>query len=44
MWIDAETEEAATAVAQAACEKLLANPVMEDYSIVLKEIEKEIAQ
>ena len=44
MWIDAETEEAATAVAQAACEKLLANPVMEDYSIVLEKIEEEIAQ
>ncbi len=43
MWIDAETEAAAQAVAQAACEKLLANPVMEDFSIVLEQVEPEAA-
>ena len=43
MWIDAETEEEAAAVARAACEKLLANPVMEDYSIFLEKVEKEMA-
>ena len=43
MWIEAETEEAAEAVAQAACEKLLANPVMEDFSIVLEQVEQEAA-
>ena len=43
MWIAEETEEAAAAVAQAACEKLLANPVMEDYSIVLEQVEPETA-
>ncbi len=43
MWIDEETEEAAVAVARAACEKLLANPVMEDYSMVLEQVEQEAA-
>ena len=43
MWIDEQTEEAAAAVARAACEKLLANPVMEDYSMVLEKVEKESA-
>ncbi len=33
----------AGAVARAACEKLLANPVMEDYSIVLEQVEQEAA-
>jgi len=43
MWIDEATEEAAEHAARAACENLLANPVMEDYSIVLEKIEKEPA-
>ena len=43
LWIDEATEEAAEHAARAACEKLLANPVMEDYSIVLEKIEKEPA-
>ena len=44
MWIDEQTEEEAAAVARAACEKLLANPVMEDYSIFLEKIEEELAE
>jgi len=36
--VDASDEEQARAIADEACGKLLANPVMEDYSIALKEI------
>ena len=43
MWVDAETEEAAMTAVRAACEKLLANPVMEDYSIRLEKVESEAA-
>lgn len=43
VWIDEATEEAAEHMAHAACEKLLANPVMEDYSIVLERVEKQEA-
>jgi len=43
VWIDEETEEAAEKVAHAACDKLLANPVMEDYSIFLEKVEEETA-
>jgi phosphoribosylformylglycinamidine synthase PurS subunit len=43
LWIDEATEEAAARVARAACEKLLANPVMEDYAIDLEQIEQEPA-
>ncbi len=39
LWIEAESEEAARAVAQEACEKLLANPVMEDFAITLTRAE-----
>ena len=35
MWIDEDTEEQARAVAEEACQKLLANPVMEDFVIEL---------
>ncbi len=34
--IDAHTVEEAEVVARQACEKLLANPVMEDFSIVIE--------
>ena len=44
MWIDETTAEAAEAVARAACEKLLANPVMEDFAIVLETVEEELAE
>ncbi len=43
IWIDEATEEAAEHTARAACENLLANSVMEDYSIILEKIEKEPA-
>ena len=43
LWIDEVTEEAAERAARAACEKLLANPVMEDFSIVLETVEAEPA-
>ena len=41
MWIEADTEAAAHDVAAAACRQLLANPVMEDYSIQLDRIAAE---
>ncbi|MEM6647398.1 MAG: phosphoribosylformylglycinamidine synthase subunit PurS [Bacteroidota bacterium] len=33
MLIEADSAEAAKAVAEQACDKLLANPVMEDYAV-----------
>ncbi len=41
MWIEAASEEAAARLAREACEKLLANTVMEDYAIALEPLEKE---
>lgn len=38
MWIDERTQEDAERTAQAACERLLANPVMEDFEIFVKKI------
>jgi len=38
LWIDADTEADAHAVATEACEKLLANPVTENFEIVLTEV------
>ena len=35
LWIDAPSTEAANAAARATCEKLLANPVMEDFEVVV---------
>ncbi len=35
LWIDVPSAEAARAVARAACEKLLANPVMEDFEVAV---------
>ncbi len=43
LWIDAATEEAAEALARAACEKLLANAVMEDYTVTLEAVAEEDA-
>ncbi len=43
MWIDEEDEGVADRIAQEACKRLLANPVMEDYSIILEKVEKEMA-
>ena len=36
VWIDAETEEEARRIATEACEKLLANPVTENFDIQLE--------
>ena len=33
LWIDEPTEESAERAVRAACERLLANPVMEDFEI-----------
>lgn len=43
LWIDAGSEEAAERVARAACEKLLANPVMEDFTINVEIAQPETA-
>jgi len=41
VWIDEETEAAARQVAEEACEKLLANPVTENYEIELSAVSDE---
>ncbi len=38
LWIEADSREAAQQVAEQACAKLLANPVMEDYAIALESV------
>ncbi|GMQ82287.1 MAG: phosphoribosylformylglycinamidine synthase subunit PurS [Rhodothermia bacterium] len=38
--IDADSVDSAANVARQACEKLLANPVMEDYSVDIEHIEE----
>lgn len=43
MWIDLESEEEARQRAREACQKLLANPVMEDFSIELEKVESQPA-
>lgn len=43
LWIDEADESAALKVAEAACEKLLANPVMEDFEVSLERVETETA-
>lgn len=43
LWIDEADEAAARDVAEAACEKLLANPVMEDFEVTLERVEPETA-
>ncbi len=40
--IDAESEEKAHEVAEASCKQLLANEVMEDYSITIEEYSPEL--
>ena len=37
LWIDADNETDAEAIVQQACEQLLSNPVMEDFSFELEE-------
>lgn len=39
VWVEASTENEAHAIVVEACEKLLANPVMEDFSIELEHAE-----
>lgn len=41
LWIDEADEAAARDVAEAACEKLLANPVTENYTITLEAADEE---
>lgn len=43
MWIEAEDEAEAEQIARAACEKLLANPVMEDYTLALERVTAPVA-
>ncbi|WP_457652339.1 phosphoribosylformylglycinamidine synthase subunit PurS [Rhodocaloribacter sp.] len=38
MWIETDDEAEARRVAREACEKLLANPVMEDFDITLEPV------
>lgn len=40
MNIDAESRKEASAIADEVCRKLLANPVMEDYSFTIEKTEK----
>lgn len=39
MWIDTDDEAEAARLARASCEKLLANPVMEDFDVTLEYVE-----
>ncbi len=39
MWIEAEDRDAAEKIAVAACRELLANPVMEDYTVTIEAVE-----
>lgn len=39
MWIDEADEAAAERVAREACEKLLANPVMENFTVAIEKVE-----
>lgn len=41
LMIDESTREAAEHIAREACEKLLANPIMEDFEITLEEVTPE---
>jgi phosphoribosylformylglycinamidine synthase len=41
VWIDEETEEEARRVATEACEKLLANPVTENFEIELEPVSED---
>ena len=42
LWIDETTEAKARAVAEEACEKLLANPVTENYAITLEQVDEPV--
>lgn len=42
LWIDEATEDEARATAEAACDKLLANPVTENYAITLEKVDDDV--
>lgn len=42
IWVDEDKEEDARRVATEACERLLANPVMEDFEISLEDAAEQI--
>ena len=44
VWIDAETEDEARRIATEACEKLLANPVTENFDIQLEPVAAEAVE
>lgn len=43
LWIDADDEAEAAAIARTACEKLLANQVMEDFVVELEAVAEQEA-
>lgn len=43
LWVEEADEAAAARVAEAACEELLANPVMEDFQITLTRVQPQTA-
>lgn len=43
LWIDADSEAEARRVAEEACEKLLANPVMEDFEVAVAAVAETVA-
>ncbi|MEM6337738.1 MAG: phosphoribosylformylglycinamidine synthase subunit PurS [Bacteroidota bacterium] len=43
LMVDAPSEEAAEALVREACEKLIANPVMEDFAITIESVAQEPA-
>ncbi len=42
LWIDTDDEAAARATVEEACQKLLSNPVMEDFSFTLEKAAAEV--
>lgn len=42
LWINEETEAEARATAEAACDKLLANPVTENYAITVEKADDDV--
>ena len=43
LWIEADTAAEAERVAREACDKLLANPVMEDFEVIVEKVTPEAA-
>ena len=44
VWIEAESEDEARAVAEETCEKLLANPVTENFDIQIESASREAVE